>query len=181
MAGVYVRAYPPQSPLLMFYGQEFPEFLSGFEPVSHLPYLPDVARLELARREIYHAADPQPFDPAEFSQIDPERMDDLKIHLAPTVVLLKSEFPVQSIWHFNMVDNSQPVPSQAQNVAIIRPELDVDALVVSSGIHAFLQHLSDQTPLGIAANAAIEIEETFDLSEVLGLMIGTKMIEKIEL
>jgi len=56
VAGHFVRAHPPSSPLMMFYGSEFPVFLEGFEPAKQLPYLPDMARLEHARRLAFHAA-----------------------------------------------------------------------------------------------------------------------------
>ncbi|MEP0563331.1 MAG: DNA-binding domain-containing protein, partial [Paracoccaceae bacterium] len=32
LAGIFLRQHPPSSPLMMFYGQEMPEFLEGFEP-----------------------------------------------------------------------------------------------------------------------------------------------------
>ena len=56
MAGVYLRAHPPASPILSQYGAEMPAFLTTSPPVKHLAYLPDVARLELALRAAYHAA-----------------------------------------------------------------------------------------------------------------------------
>lgn len=41
---IHVCAEPPRSVCLIEYGQEFADFLSGFEPAAALPYLPDVAR-----------------------------------------------------------------------------------------------------------------------------------------
>jgi hypothetical protein len=60
MAGVFLRAHPPGDPRLQLWGGKFPGFLARFEPVAHLPYLPDMARLELGLRQSYHAADAAP-------------------------------------------------------------------------------------------------------------------------
>ena len=35
VAGVYLRQHPPQSPLLMFYGEEMPGFLEAFPLHNH--------------------------------------------------------------------------------------------------------------------------------------------------
>jgi hypothetical protein len=43
MAQVYARAHPPRSRLLMQYGEDFAEFIEGFEPAAELVYLADVA------------------------------------------------------------------------------------------------------------------------------------------
>ena len=37
MAGVYLRAHPPSSPVMMFYGDEMPDFLAGFGPAQSVP------------------------------------------------------------------------------------------------------------------------------------------------
>src|ERR1700730_4163511 len=41
----FVAAHPPRSPIMMFYGDAFPSFLTGFEPAWRVPYIADVARL----------------------------------------------------------------------------------------------------------------------------------------
>lgn len=179
MSGIYIRQFPPQSPMLMFYGEEFPTFLDSFEPVSHLPYLPDVARLELSRRRVYHAGDPQGFDPAEFSQIDPDRMDTLKIELVPALELLSSPYPVHSIWHYNMVDGDLKIPAHGENIAVIRPQLDVDAVVLPDADFAFISALKAGSELAEAAETATELDQGFDLSKALGVMIGTNMINRL--
>ena len=49
MAGAFARQSPPRSRLLAHYGEGFAEFIERFEPARLVPYLADMARLELAR------------------------------------------------------------------------------------------------------------------------------------
>ncbi|MFA7290739.1 MAG: DNA-binding domain-containing protein, partial [Rhodocyclaceae bacterium] len=60
MAREFVRVSPPVSPVLAYYGDEFPAFVEHFPPAASLPYLADVARLEYARVLAFHAADSVP-------------------------------------------------------------------------------------------------------------------------
>ena len=48
MAQIHVRAHRPRSPLMFEYGDELPDFIAGFPPAADVPYLADVARLEIA-------------------------------------------------------------------------------------------------------------------------------------
>src|SRR5215470_19732431 len=59
MARFYVRATPPSSPLLFEYGQDFPDFIERYEYAQSVPWLSDVARIERAWLDAYHAADVQ--------------------------------------------------------------------------------------------------------------------------
>ena len=57
MAAMFVRVAPPCSPVLAEYGGGFANFIASFAPAGGLPYLPDIARLEFARIQAFHAAD----------------------------------------------------------------------------------------------------------------------------
>ena len=102
MAGVYVRAHPPSSPLMIFYGESFPDWVEGFPPAQTVPYLGGVARLERARREAYHAADAEPLSPEAFQAavggVAPERLAELRLSPHPSLRLVRSAHPVFSIW-----------------------------------------------------------------------------------
>ena len=50
--------------VLATYGDAFPAFVERFPPAQALPYLADVARLEMARVRAFHAADAQPVSAA---------------------------------------------------------------------------------------------------------------------
>src|SRR5246500_4427127 len=55
MARFHVRATPPASPLLFEYGRDFPAFIEAYEYARDLPWLADVARIERAWLDAYHA------------------------------------------------------------------------------------------------------------------------------
>jgi len=179
LSGVYVRQHPPTSPLLMFYGQQFPEFLESFEHVAHLPYLADVARLELARRTCYHAADATPIDPTALSDIPPENLMAARFELAPAMTLIASPYPIQSIWIKNEIDPDHPIEPMGENVLLYRPELDVLATGLPDVVYVFLTDLRQGKTLGDAYETGAERDETFDLSAALGLLLSAGLITKI--
>jgi hypothetical protein len=74
MARFYVRATPPSSPLLFEYGREFPDFIERCEYAQSVPWLADVARIERAWLDAYHAVDVQPLMPRDLAAIPSERL-----------------------------------------------------------------------------------------------------------
>jgi hypothetical protein len=77
---------PARDPRLQLWGGKFPGFLARFDPVAHLPYLPDMARLELGLRQSYHAADATPLP---IAGRDPAEVLSLKPRLAPATLILR--------------------------------------------------------------------------------------------
>ncbi len=98
MAAVFVRQCPPSHPVLLAYGAGFAGFLEGFGPVSHLPYLGDVARLDGLRRRAWHAADVDPLRLSDFAGGDPGHHGERRLALHPSVAVLGSPLPARSIW-----------------------------------------------------------------------------------
>ena len=83
MARAYALAEPPSSPVLMDYGVSFADFIAGFAPAASLPYLPDVARIERAWREAYHAADAEPLAAVDFAAIAVDEIAGLRLRAPP--------------------------------------------------------------------------------------------------
>jgi hypothetical protein len=179
MAAVYVRAHPPKTPMMMFYGQDFPAFLQTFEPAAHLPYLADVAALELARRYSYHAADADPVDAMVLTTLAPEALMDACFTFVPSAVLFQVNNPAQSIWQFNMVEPFQITATQ-EWVLITRPEMDVVANNLDAATYAFLVAIQGGSTLAVSADAGLTIDPKFDLSAAIGLMMGTQIIHQVK-
>ena len=169
MARVFVEAHPPASPVLLTWGGVFPEFLEGFPPVAGLPYLPDVARLELARGRAYHAADAEPLPPEDLAQAaqDPSGSH-LELH--SSVQLIVSCFPIVAIWRTNQ-PGAAPIPlkaDQAETALVLRDRaFEVPVHAISRGDAAFVQGLRDGTTLLACAAAAVRVEPGHDPGPLL--------------
>ncbi len=73
IAGRFLRQSPPQNPRMMHYGAGFADALQDIDALASLGYLPDIACLEQALREAYHAADHTALPPDALSTIAPRR------------------------------------------------------------------------------------------------------------
>jgi hypothetical protein len=155
MARVYVGARKPASPLLIHYGADFPDFIADFGPAASIPYLADVARLESAWLEAYHAADAGPLDIATLVALPPERLPGLRLRAHPATRLVISRFPVGSIWSAHRSDPVQPIGhARAETVLLVRPIADVGVNVLPSGDTGFIAALLAGQSVAEAAGAA---------------------------
>lgn len=169
VAGVYLRQAPPRSPLMMQYGAGFPAFLAGFEPLAHIGYLPDVARLELALRRAYHAADAAAMDAARLQGLDEAQLMAARFALAPAVQILRSPWPVLAVYEYTMTPGAPKPQATAQDVIVMRPALDPVARALPAGGAAFTAALQD----GQSFEAALAMaEDGFDLPATLALLLS---------
>lgn len=164
-AAIYVRQDPPKSPVLISYGSGFPHFLETFEPARKLPYLADVARIEMAWVEAYHAADRAILDPAALAAIPPESLDGIRLEPHPSARIIRSEFPIVTIWTMNRSGDVAPVDMKIAEAALVtRPAMDVQVRRLPPGGAAFLEALSSGETLGEAAEKAVADNAGFDLA-----------------
>lgn len=178
MAGLYVRAHPPQEPMMMFYGRQFPAFLAEFEPAASMPYLPEVARLELARRDCYHAADANPVDAMDLTAMSPEALMAARVTFVPSAILFESDVPAHSIWHYNMVEQFQ-ITNPQEWILLARPEFDVVVYQLDAATYAVLNALQQGATLEAAFDVGLELNAELDLSGAIGLMMGAQIIQHI--
>ncbi len=171
LAGLYLRAHPPSSPLMMHYGAEFPAFIEELKQLSHLGYLGDVARLELALRQSYHAADAPALDPLYLGTLIPDALMHTRLALAPSAILLRSHWPIWSIWHYNTTDGAEKPTAGGQNILICRPDYDPIPLLLPPGAATWLAAISAGETLSSATEAAAAASPDFDLGATLALLI----------
>ncbi len=181
MAGVHVRAHPPSSPRMMFYGERFPSFLEGFPPAAGLPYLPDVARLEYARTLACHAADEPAADPSVLDGLDAATLAQAGFSLQAACHVLRSAHPVHAIWRFNATGDKSPVQPAAEDVLVSRPDGEVLVRLLPPGGAAFLLALQGGAPLGRAAELAAADAPAFDLGAGLASVFSARIVSAISL
>lgn len=171
MAGEYARRALPTSPILLRYGDGFPDFIDGFAPVGDLPYLGDVARLERAWREAYHAAEALPLDPALLATVDPADHPSLCFALHPSVRLVRAKLPIVALWHANLAADGPIAPvtlaDEREDILILRPQEEVEVRRLPPGGAAFIEALGEGADLATAAGAAEAEAPAFDLTDVL--------------
>jgi hypothetical protein len=172
MALIFLRAHPPRSRILMLYGDQMPEFLERFQPVAHLGYLPDIARVDQALRESYHSADSTSLPEAEFQRLLGQDIAALRLRLAPSLRLIRSRWPIFSIWAANHDNGPTPRP-QAEDLLILRPEFDPRPYALPTGGAEFLAGLMAGKTLGESLDLATG---PIDLAAILGLLISGRAI-----
>lgn len=173
LAGMFVRAHPPTSPLMMFYGAEFPDFLANFAPLAHIGYLPDCARLDMALRRSYHAADADALTPAALQAIPSDELGNARFALAPASVILASKWPLYDIWRFNAVAGSPKPRGIAQDVLITRAEFDPEPHLLPPGGADWLLALDAGHPLDVAHENALMRVPEFDMAACLTQALST--------
>lgn len=168
MAGVFLRAHPPEDPRLFLYGGRMPGFLERFPPVAQLPYLPDVARLELGLRQSYHAADAPPLDVAG---LDPEAVLALRPRMAPSAMVLRSRFPILDIWRANTEPGAPKPGTAAQSVLITRPGFDPKPHLLPEGGFELARALKGRATIAEAMARVTAEAPGADLGAVLTLFL----------
>ncbi|GHA16909.1 DUF2063 domain-containing protein [Devosia pacifica] len=171
MARAYVAENRPRSPVLLHYGDGFAAFIASFPPAQKLAYLPDVARLEYAWRQAYHAADRPPLTLAHLSGIPSETLPEQSFAPHPAAALIASSSPIGAIWSAHQQTPPAPLDTgAAQSVLVTRPHHEVRLTVLPPHDYAFARALLDGASIGDAA-ARNEAPE-FDPGTALVGLIG---------
>ncbi|HEY5682488.1 MAG TPA: DNA-binding domain-containing protein [Sulfuricaulis sp.] len=169
-AASYIPLHRPESGNLHDFGEHFASFLAGFPPARELSYLPDVARLEWAMQESFHAGFGQPLALATLSSIPEREYGNLRFRLQPSARLLASSYPILRIWQVNQPDyaGDQTINLDEGGVKllVIRHE-DVEILPLGEGDYSLLCAFAAGATFAQGAKAAMDAQRDFDLTGAL--------------
>ena len=175
MAREFVRAHPPQTPCVVDYGDRFPQFIDAFGPVRGLSYLGDVARLEVARRQSFHAADDAVADPACLAELDGPTLLAVRMSMRASTAIVCSSHPLWSIWRHNTTDDSSSVVPAGEDVLVSRPADRVLFHRLPAGSAVFLERLARGDMLG----EAVDDCDGVDLAASLTVILDARALKEI--
>lgn len=168
----FIADNPPRSAMMQRYGEDFADFVDGFEPLRGSRFLADVARLESAWLVAYHAADAAVLTGDDLTGLDPEGVMQLVLDPHPALALVASDHPLADLFAFRYAPPADGIDlTMAQNVMVTRPALSVLVTAIDPSQFAFVKALGEGARLGEAAQAALSGDAAFDLAGALALCL----------
>jgi Putative DNA-binding domain len=181
-ADQYIRRHPPASPCLFEYGDTFAGFLATFPPCRHLPYLPDVARLEWAINAAEHAIEVAALDARALQGVDPADTPGLRVEFDPSLMLLESPWPIHDIWRANQPDAADgTVELGVGGVRLEVRRLGNDVVLRPLGAASWTLRcvLAGGRTLEEAAAAALDLEPELDLAGELRALLDEGLLTAV--
>lgn len=185
MAREYVCAHPPSTPVLAHYGGDFAAFIEGFPPAAPVPYLADVARVEWAYLQALHAPDAPVLTAAalQAALADPERLPALRLHLHPSLHVLRLRHAAVSIWaaHHGHGALETIDPTRAECAVVVRTDLVVHVIPVEEAALAVLDDIAAGWPLGAVLERLTARAAPLDLGPWLGRLLQVHALSALSL
>lgn len=181
MSREFIAENKPSSAMLISYGANFPEFVSGFEPAESVPYLADVARLESAWWVSYHAADIAALNKDAFSALAPKAWGETRVRFLPCVTILRFDYSAASIWRAHH-DDDLAMPTHVDDpefALILRDGTQVLVHTLTQDMHLFLDALAQGRTLLDAYEVASDNNEQFDVLAALQQLFHLNIIAEL--
>lgn len=166
----YVRLHPPTRTTLAGYGQEFPLFLLNSRGSHGLAYLADIAALDYAWLECYFDAEHESLTAGDIDDYVAHGRDitELAVHLSAGVRLVTTGYRITDIWvEIRATGKLERVFSAAAapgNVLVWREDDVISIRSLCEAEFVFLDTLRAGSSLGAAAEAALALDDGFDVA-----------------
>lgn len=161
------------------YGAVFPDFLRSYAPALSLGYLPDVAWLEWLRVESAVAGTAASLDLPALGRVPEEAQQGLRFHLHPAARILRSPYPVVTIWEFCQAPEQQgqlSLGGAGECVLVMRPQRDVYMRRLSAGEYRLLQALMSGERLETAFARALEAEPALGAAQAFAGLVQEQVL-----
>ena len=176
MAAVYLRAHPPVTPVMALFGASLADFLDAAPQAAQMRWIGDLARLEFAMRDSYHAADGEAPDAAALASIPPDQLGETCFALPPSLRVIRSDWPVLSIWRRALDPEAPQAQPGGEDVLILRPGYDPEPHLLAPGDAAFIAALIWGARLSEAAEIATDEAPDHDPTPILTLLMQSNAL-----
>ncbi len=171
------RVHPPIDPVLLRYGDAFPDWLENFPPAADTPYLSGIARLDWLWWQSWSAADTTALDGLALARLTAESLCSVKLDLHPAVRTASFETDIPSLWlaHQTPLSGELHLLSDApERILFTRPGLHVHSHLVDAATFVFLDALQRGSSILVAAERALVADPTCSPQDILagGLALG---------
>lgn len=174
-AAIYARQSPPTDARLLYYGADFPAFLEAFEHAREMPYLGDVARLDLLWTHVHCAKDEPDIDPRTWASLS--ATDLARSRLTPRAACRWAWFPdhpAYTIWQFNREQRDLPdeLDWRGEGALLTRKQGRVCWTAASAADCTFLDACAAGLALERAAEKALEVQPDLDLADLIARLFS---------
>ncbi|MGH7843437.1 MAG: HvfC/BufC family peptide modification chaperone [Candidatus Binataceae bacterium] len=177
----YLIDYPPSEPSIMYAGRDLPTFLRANALTERTPFVADLAALERALVEIFHAADAVPLEAAAMNAIAPADWPSLRMRRHPASRILEVGWRVERVLRAVEQQEQWSVPArEAVNLLVWRRQARVFYRELEPGERLALTIAEEATTFAAICEAVAE--ETGDaspaarISRLLGVWIGQGLL-----
>ena len=109
VARAYLGEHPSEHPSVRHVGRHLPAFLASQPPPATPGWLPDLARLEWARIEVFDAPDARPIGMADLLALPEAEWPQARLHAIPALEVVASDWPLHRIWDGSRPDRTPTV------------------------------------------------------------------------
>jgi hypothetical protein len=160
----------------------FPRFLRTFGTAATIRYLADIAELEMLRDRAARCDDGGSFDVAGMSAEIGHRSATARLILHASVGLIRSQFPIVTIWEANQRDDDtcNAITRWGAEAALVtRLGSSVEMRRLTASEYVFLATLRDGCTIAAATAAACAVAPRFNEPAGLRLLVKTRIVTSI--
>jgi len=157
--------------------EEFPRFLRAFGRGASIEYLADIAELEKARAKATRFTGISSLSRLRLSSVLRHPIDTMRFEFHPSISLIRSRFPVVTIWELNQADEECGLEHWGAESALIAGCFrGAEVWRLSPGGFAFLGALLGGATWAAAIEVASGCDRCFDLSASSTLLIDADIV-----
>lgn len=176
LARKYFSKNPPGDAAMVKLGADFPAFLIPLPICETLPYLQDMALLDLMYHRSHHAPASSIISADDLMSYDPVELGRKQVKLKASSSFLSSSYAIFDIWQLN---HSTTPPdtvdmNTAQDVVVTRNDFRVEIIKVDKMVTTFLKALRKGASLEEALSRAIDNEAS--ASHLIQFLLENRLI-----